>query len=119
MSLQEEFQNRIQEVRVRFVSRLGKEALSFREFQKQIANCQDADHALGELRAGAHRLHGIAPTFGLDDLGNKAFTVERLVDEVMENPAKKDILKLLEASVNELLLEMGAVFLNAHPPAAT
>jgi len=119
MSLQDEFQNRIQEVKQRFVSRLGEQALDFRALQKQLRDSRYSGVALGELRIGVHKIRGVAPTFGLAALGDKADAVEQMINAILAKQAGPDTKQRLDTSIDALLLEMGAIFVKDRALAKT
>jgi chemotaxis protein histidine kinase CheA len=113
MSPEQDFKSKIEKIRNRFITQLGTSALAFREIQQQFESGLLSETGLEELRLGSHRIRGIAPMFGINELGNIANSVENNIDKMMLHPGNLDLKETLISSIDELLLEMGAVFLNA------
>ncbi len=70
--MNEEFNNRLEGIRVKFVASLAGKVEEFETLMERIISDDDAAEALEELRLGVHKLRGVAPTLGLQKLGSFA-----------------------------------------------
>ncbi len=68
----DEFNNKLEGIRVRFVASLAGKVDEFETLMDRIVSDEDAAQALEELRLGVHKLRGVAPTLGLQKLGSIA-----------------------------------------------
>jgi len=73
------FNTRLEEIRLKFVASLQSKIDEFETLMERIVADDDSAQALEELRNGVHKLRGVAPTLGLEKLGEHAASSEDII----------------------------------------
>jgi len=79
MQKQAQFEQNIERIKNTFIASLGTKADEFEACLERIVNQEDSAQALDGIQLNAHRLRGVAPTFGLDKVGKMAMILEDCV----------------------------------------
>lgn len=109
MSLEQEFNDRIAQIKVRFAFALGETVNEFEQLRLQIKQGQDADSALRELGAGMHKLRGVAPTLGFMRIGELATQSEDCINAIFGQGKSEAATARFFGCLDGLLHEMKTV----------
>ena len=92
-------------VKERFVQGLEDREDEFLSLLESMADPAQLDDALAEIRARAHKLHGLAGTVGFGRLGSLAAQLEHHIDLLIVGPKPFDtgfVKELLNALLDEI-----------------
>ncbi|MDF1716278.1 MAG: Hpt domain-containing protein [Antarcticimicrobium sp.] len=92
-------------VRERFVSSLSDRVDDFYDLLGDLQEEQDWLDACADLRARAHKLHGICGSVGFPEIGEKAASLEAKIDSLGSELQREDI-DDVRCFLNSLLDEM-------------
>ena len=89
-------------VRARFIASLSDRIDGFYELLGGLQDGGDWQNVTADLRANAHKLHGISGSVGFADIGKKAARLEARIDSLTGTPASTDLVEI-RGLLNQLL----------------
>jgi len=112
LSPEQEFQNKVAEVRNHFARSLPKQRAELSDLFLHIQEGREAGEALNGIRGIAHKIRGIAPTLGFVEMGTFAAHLEDTIF-AFNNPDENhdNIAQTFVRHFQALVDEMG----QAHP----
>lgn len=84
-TLQEQMQRAIEPVRRKFIAELDDKILDLEALKKMVVDGDREQEALSEIVRRAHKLRGVAGSFGFDALGDAARHLEESYIDLFES----------------------------------
>lgn len=84
-TLQARMQRAIEPVRRKFIDELDDKILDLEALRKMVVNGDRAQEALSEIISRAHKIRGVAGSFGLTELGDAARHIEESYMELFQS----------------------------------
>lgn len=92
-------------IRGRFLQSLSDRIDGFYELLDGLSDADRCEEACTELRASAHKLHGICASVGFAEIGERAARLERKIDDLGHDLHPEEIVEI-RGLLNRLLDEM-------------
>ncbi len=112
MPLDPKLQERINEIRSRFLEVLNERLLEFGEIRTKLDENACSETEMVNLRFGVHKIIGVSSTLGFDRLGDFATGTMQDIEAFVQSENDVSIRYSLMDSLDALLAEIRSISLN-------